>query len=259
MGIPIDSDHRQPGRQRAAAAAIPERLPAGAADHASRLSRQPRALPDDQRLRHRRAGIRIAQSGDLLGQSAGGAAAAGEDHRLRRHACSPDAVAIWTGTADLPALAGQRRHASPSTAPTSRSPSATTPAQVAAEIDAADRHHRRDGDARSSPATPGARPAPTPTPPSISAARRRRALMTELGLTIGTTNADQPDHPGRGVARPDADHHDQRHPPFTVTFGTGAGEVSTLAELQPRLARAAGGTAHASTPATATSPSPRPI
>ena len=43
------SDHRQPFRQFAAGSQIPERLPAGAANHQDRLSRQPRQLSaDDQ-------------------------------------------------------------------------------------------------------------------------------------------------------------------------------------------------------------------
>ena len=43
-GRPVD---RQPGRQRSAAAAVPERLPAGAGDHADRVSRQSRRLSAD--------------------------------------------------------------------------------------------------------------------------------------------------------------------------------------------------------------------
>ena len=50
-------------RQFAAGAAIPERLPAGAANHSDQLPRQPRQLSADHQARHVRSGIGIDPSG----------------------------------------------------------------------------------------------------------------------------------------------------------------------------------------------------
>ena len=89
MGIPVDPDDRQPFGQRAAAAAIPERLPAGRADDADRISRQPPDLSAHPGARQRRAGLRADRSGDLCGQPDRRRAGARQDHRLRRDACRP--------------------------------------------------------------------------------------------------------------------------------------------------------------------------
>ena len=65
MGIPIDADHRQPGRQRAAGAAVPERLPARAGDHADRLPRQPGELSADHGARRDVPGSELLNPGEL--------------------------------------------------------------------------------------------------------------------------------------------------------------------------------------------------
>ena len=112
MGIPIDPTTGNLVRQRAATAAIPERLPARAGDHVDRLPRQPCELsahtgsttpacpgpscsiPSTSppiRWRARRPRRKIA----------------GQDANLLA-----DAPAVWTGTADLSSLAraaGQSR------------------------------------------------------------------------------------------------------------------------------------------------------
>ena len=84
MGIPVDSDHRKPDRQRAAGAEIPERPAARAEDHGDRIPRQPRELSAHQRRRHRHPRLRTAQPGKLHRQSAGRPAFGCEDHRHRR-------------------------------------------------------------------------------------------------------------------------------------------------------------------------------
>ena len=68
------SDHGQPGRLDAGGAAIPERLPARAADHQGGLPRQPRELSADDRARHGRGRLRTAASLELLRRSQSGGA-----------------------------------------------------------------------------------------------------------------------------------------------------------------------------------------
>ena len=66
MGIPVDSDHRQPGRQRAAAAAVRLGLPAGAGDDADPIPGQSGELSADDRPRHGHSRLGIARSRRLL-------------------------------------------------------------------------------------------------------------------------------------------------------------------------------------------------
>ena len=80
-------DHRQSRRQRSAAPAVPERLPAGAGDDPDRISRQSGDLSADSRCRPRHSAVRTAQPGDLLRQSDRVGAGRRQDHRQWRAAC----------------------------------------------------------------------------------------------------------------------------------------------------------------------------
>src|SRR4051812_7954441 len=82
---------------------------------------------------------------------------------------------------------------------------------------------------------------------AIDIASTSPSLLAELGLSVGTT---QPTNllPKSAAAKA------QKmiapfgaNPPLNVTFGTGAGEVSTMAELQAKLATLTGGTASVDT------------
>ena len=67
-----------------------------------RLSRQPRAHAEDQRLRRRRRRLRIAQSGGVLGQPAGAAAAGRARSPASARRLLADAAVTVDGTAVLP-------------------------------------------------------------------------------------------------------------------------------------------------------------
>jgi len=78
---------------------------------------------------------------------------------------------------------------------------------------------------------------------AIDIASTSPALLAELGLSVGTT---QPTN----LLTQSAAAQGQTmiitvgsNPPLNITFGTGAGEVSTMAELQAKLATLTGGTA----------------
>ena len=75
------------------------------------------------------------------------------------------------------------------------------------------------------------------------------ALMTELGISIGQTNATNLMTQGIVTQGQTLDITIGANPMFQVTFGTGVGEVSTLNELDARLALLPGvaGTADANT------------
>ena len=82
-GHPGRSVDRQPGRQRSDAAAVPERLPAGAGHHADRVSRQPGRLSAHAQCGCRHPAFRTARSDDVLLQPGRRRAHRGQDHRLR--------------------------------------------------------------------------------------------------------------------------------------------------------------------------------
>ncbi|MDP1585629.1 MAG: flagellar hook-basal body complex protein [Bradyrhizobium sp.] len=71
------------------------------------------------------------------------------------------------------------------------------------------------------------------------------AVLTELGVAAGTTNPTNLLTQGAASAGQTLTFAIGANPPLTVTFGTGAGQVSTLAELNAELATLAGGTAAA--------------
>jgi flagellar hook-basal body protein len=85
MGHPGRSDDRKPGRQRAAAASIPERLPAGAGHHRDRLSRQSRVLSVDAQARHKYPRVRAARSAGLHLQLVAGSQQPPADRLRREH------------------------------------------------------------------------------------------------------------------------------------------------------------------------------
>jgi len=69
------------------------------------------------------------------------------------------------------------------------------------------------------------------------------SLLGELGLSAGTTNATNILTQGAAAAGQTLSFTIGGNAPLTVTFGTSAGQVSTLAELNTALAGLAGGTA----------------
>ena len=71
------------------------------------------------------------------------------------------------------------------------------------------------------------------------------ALLSELGLSVGTTNATNLLTQSAASASQTLTFTVGSNPPLTVTFGTGVGEVSTLAELNAALAGLTGGIAAA--------------
>ena len=62
-GVPIDPTTGNPSGSSPQVLQIPERLPAGAANHSDQLPRQPRQLSADHQARHIRSGIGIDPSG----------------------------------------------------------------------------------------------------------------------------------------------------------------------------------------------------
>jgi flagellar hook protein FlgE len=73
------------------------------------------------------------------------------------------------------------------------------------------------------------------------------ALLTELGLAVGTTNPTNLLTQSVVSAGQTMTVTVGANPPLTVTFGTGGGEVSTMAELSAALAGLTGGTATVNT------------
>ncbi|MFN3658931.1 MAG: flagellar hook-basal body complex protein [Pseudolabrys sp.] len=71
------------------------------------------------------------------------------------------------------------------------------------------------------------------------------AVLSELGLSAGTTNATNLLTQGAASAGQTLTFTVGANPPLTVTFGTGVGEVTTMAELNAELATLTGGTASA--------------
>jgi flagellar hook protein FlgE len=71
------------------------------------------------------------------------------------------------------------------------------------------------------------------------------ALLTELGLSAGTTNATNLLTQSAAAAGQTLTFTIGANPPLTITFGTGAGQVSTIADLNAALATISGGTASA--------------
>src|ERR1051325_32565 len=67
-------------------------------------------------------------------------------------------------------------------------------------------------------------------------------LMTELGLSVGTTDATNLLTQSAVAQGQTMTITVGANPPLTITFGTAVGEVSTLAELQTQLATLTGGT-----------------
>ncbi len=68
-------------------------------------------------------------------------------------------------------------------------------------------------------------------------------LLSELGLSVGTTNATNLLTQTAVAAGQTLTFQVGANPPLTVTFGTGAGQVSTMAELATELGTLVGGTA----------------
>ena len=73
------------------------------------------------------------------------------------------------------------------------------------------------------------------------------ALLTELGVNVGTTNATNLLTQNAVGAGQTLVFQVGANPALTVTFGTGAGQVSTLAELSTALGGLTGGTASVNT------------
>lgn len=71
------------------------------------------------------------------------------------------------------------------------------------------------------------------------------ATLTEIGLAIGTTNATNLLTQSAAAAGQTLSITVGANPTLTITFGTGGGQVSTLAELNTALATLVGGTASA--------------
>jgi len=69
------------------------------------------------------------------------------------------------------------------------------------------------------------------------------ALLSELGLSTGTTNATNLLTQSAAASGQTLTFTVGGNPTLTITFGTGAGQVSTLAELNTALAGLTGGTA----------------
>jgi hypothetical protein len=69
------------------------------------------------------------------------------------------------------------------------------------------------------------------------------AELAELGLSVGTTNPTNLITQGAVTSPQTLSLAVGANPPLTVTFGTGPGQVATLAQLQNELAGLAGGTA----------------
>ena len=95
--------------------------------------------------------------------------------------------------------------------------------------DAGDRRHRPLDAAQ--PSRPDSRPGRRHQSPSADSTL---AFVTELGLPVGTDQSDQSVDPERGGCRTDDDDHHRRQSATTITFGTGAGQVSTMADSRPR-------------------------
>jgi flagellar hook protein FlgE len=73
------------------------------------------------------------------------------------------------------------------------------------------------------------------------------ALLGELGMTVGTTNATNLLTQNAVGAGQTMEIQVGGNPALTITFGTGVGQVSTLAELSTALAGLTGGTASVNT------------
>jgi flagellar hook protein FlgE len=71
------------------------------------------------------------------------------------------------------------------------------------------------------------------------------SLLGELGLSAGTTNATNLLTQSAAAAGQTMTFTIGANPPLTITFGTGAGQVSTIADLNAQLATISGGTASA--------------
>lgn len=71
------------------------------------------------------------------------------------------------------------------------------------------------------------------------------SLLNQIGLTVGTTNPTNLLTQSAAAAGQTLKISVGSNTPLTITFGTGAGQVSTLAELNTALAGLAGGTASA--------------
>ncbi|MBI3705000.1 MAG: flagellar hook-basal body complex protein [Rhizobiales bacterium] len=71
------------------------------------------------------------------------------------------------------------------------------------------------------------------------------SLLAELGLSVGTTNATNLLTQSKASAGQTLTFTVGANPTLTVTFGTGAGQVSTMAELNTALAGLVGGIASA--------------
>ncbi len=71
------------------------------------------------------------------------------------------------------------------------------------------------------------------------------AVLTELGLSAGTTNATNLLTQGAAAASQTLTFKIGANPTLTLTFGTGVGEITTLAELNTALSGIVGGTASA--------------
>ena len=114
MGIPVDPTTGNLVGQCSAAAAVPERLSAGAADDEDRLSRQPRELSVDANARHQCSRLGTAQSANFIANPlAVPPAAAKSSARERR--CLLMRRDRHRQPMLLPASHGEWRHASRST------------------------------------------------------------------------------------------------------------------------------------------------
>ena len=151
----------------------------------------------------------------------------------------PDAVAVTTGTLDLSSLAvtgaGTIEINGVSIAIAAgddaddvvdkiNAVSATT--GVEADLDASNRLVLTSGDADTNVEIGGG---------------STLALLNELGVTVGTTNATNLLTQSAASAGQTLVFQVGANPPLTITFGTGAGQVSTLAELATALNTLTGG------------------
>jgi flagellar hook protein FlgE len=82
---------------------------------------------------------------------------------------------------------------------------------------------------------------------AITIAGSAPAVLTELGLSVGTVNPTNLLTQSAAAATQTLTIKVGANPTLTVTFGTGGAEVSTMAELQAALATLTGGTANLDT------------
>ena len=82
---------------------------------------------------------------------------------------------------------------------------------------------------------------------AITIAGSASAVLTELGLSVGTVNPTNLLTQSAVASTQTLTIKVGANPTLTITFGTGAGEVSTMAELQAALTTLTGGTANLDT------------